>query len=262
MKFATFVADGMERFGVVLTHPATEELWVFDPEKVEELIGVYASAPTSPYVASRPHFLDSRPWPRDMTSFLGLGDEGMSAARRLQDFLLRFVEQSDPCLLAGAGSPVAEVKLRAPIPRPRLYFGLVQNSATHWRNDPKRVILNIYPQGHARSQGTVTGPGDPVVVPGSLGFGWNPELGVIIGRGGRGIDLNRARDHIAGFTVVLDMSYGYYQSRVEKETCRPDDWFTVLGRRIMALRVPTDRDNQSLLTAARHLREDVVTIIG
>ena len=43
---------------------------------------------------------------------------------------------------------------------------------------------------------------------------------------------------------------------------RPDDWLTALGRRIMALRVPTDRDNQSLLTAARHLREDVVTIIG
>jgi len=225
VRFVTFLANGEERFGIVLIHPTTGDEWVFDPEMVENLLKLYASAPTSPYVASKPRFLESRPWPRDMVSFLALGEVGMSAARRLQDFLLRFLEQSDPCLLAGAGYPLAEVKLRAPIPRPRLYFGLVSNSATHWRNDPARVILNIYPQGHARPQGTVLGPGDPVVVPGPLPFGWNPELGVIIGRGGKDIEVSRAREHIAGLTVVLDMTSLYYRRRFGEEAPDLDDWF-------------------------------------
>ena len=41
---------------------------------------------------------------------------------------------------------------------------------------------------------------------------------------------------------------------------RPKDWLTVLGRRVIALRVPTDCLNESLLTATRRLREDVIVI--
>lgn len=225
MRFATFVAGGVERFGLVITHPATGEEWVFDPGRTEELLGLYASAPTAPYVVSRPRFLGPRPWPRDLAAFLALGQEGMSAAHRLQDFLLRFLQQSDACLLAGAGYPLAQVHLRAPIPRPRLYFGLVQNSPTFCRHNPSRTIVNIYPQGHARPQGTVVGPSEKIVVsPDTARFGWNPELGVIIGKGGRDIAIDQAHEHVAGLTITLDISSPYYHERFSELTPEPKDW--------------------------------------
>jgi 2-keto-4-pentenoate hydratase/2-oxohepta-3-ene-1,7-dioic acid hydratase in catechol pathway len=226
MKLATFVANGRERFGIVAKHPATGELWIFDPEAVEKLLKLYASAPTSPYSASHPHFLPSRPWPEDLAAFLALGDQAMSAIRRLHDFLLRFLEQADQCLMAAAGYPLDAVKLHAPIPRPRFYFGLVQNSPTFWRNDLAREVVNIYPQGHARPQGTVTGHGEPVFVPpASGGFGWNPEPGFIIGRGGRNIPVESAIDHVAGMTVVLDVSSRYYHRLFQEQSSNPNDWF-------------------------------------
>lgn len=226
MKFATFEAQGRERFGLVLMHPATGEEWVFDPEETEARLQRYAAIPTSPYAASRPRFLAARPGPQDLADFLALGDEGMSAARRLQDFLARFLEQADQGLLAGAGYPVTAVRLRAPIPRPRLYFGLVQNSPTFWRNDPKRTVLNLYPQGHARPQGSVTGPSEPVwIAPDAGGFSWNPEPGFIIGRGGKNIPVEQALDHVAGMTVVLDVAGRYYHQRFRELPAPPNDWF-------------------------------------
>jgi 2-keto-4-pentenoate hydratase/2-oxohepta-3-ene-1,7-dioic acid hydratase in catechol pathway len=226
MKLATYILQDVEKFGLVLPHPATGELWVFDPEQVETLLTRYANHATSPYRVSQPRFLASRPWPQDMISFLGLGDAGMSALRRLSDFLLRFLEQSDACLLAGAGCPLEDVRLQAPIPRPRLYFGLVQNSARTLRRQ-HHVVWNIYPQGHARPQGSVLGPGDAVYVgTDARGTSWNPELGVIIGRGGKDIDVHDAHKHIAGLTVVLDMHNGDYQRLYREHGIDPKaDWF-------------------------------------
>ena len=226
MKFATFVAQEIERFGIVITHPITGETWVFDPEETERRLHLYASRRTSPYNVSRPVFLEERPWPQELSAFLCLGDDGMSALRRMQDYLLRFLEHCDQALLAGAGFPLQEVKLRAPIPRPRLYFGLVQNSPTHFRNDPNRPIINLFPQGHQRPQGTAIGQGDPVCIsPDAGGFGWNPEIGVIIGQEGKNIDVEKAMKHVAGYTVVLDICISYYGRKLREEADTPWDWF-------------------------------------
>jgi hypothetical protein len=138
MKLATFVTGEQEKFGFVLTHPALGDEWVFDPERTENLLSRDDSEATKP-------FLEPRPWPRDMVSFLHLGDAGMNALRRLQDATLDLLKRVDPSRLAGIGYPLDQVRLRAPIPRPRFYFGLVANSATHWRHEPSRVLLNPLP---------------------------------------------------------------------------------------------------------------------
>ncbi len=234
MRFATYVVDdgtgdvagGGERFGLVVEHPASGELWVFDPEETEERLAFYASRPTSPYVVSRPSFLADRPWPRSLTAFLALDAAGMDAARRLQDYLLRFLEQSDQALLVGAGRPLHTVRLRAPIPRPRLYFGLVQNSPTFLRHNDRRPVVNVYPQGHQRPQGSLVSPGEPVyVAPEMAHFGWTPEPGCIIGRGGRDIPVSQAMQHIAGFTVVMDMVHDLYTEQMLRGAGGEMDWF-------------------------------------
>ena len=226
MKLATFTANGVERFGLVLTHPASGEQWVFDPEETESRLAFYAARATSPFQVSGPRFLRDRPWPRSLTAFLALGEAGMDAARRLQDYLLHFLEQSDQALLVGAGFPLETVRLRAPIPRPRLFFGLVQNSPTFWRNAPQRPVINLFPQGHQRPQGSLVSPNEPVyVAPQMANFGWTPEPGIIIGRGGKDIAVTDAMQHVAGYTVVMDLVHDLYTQQLQREAGGPLDWF-------------------------------------
>ena len=225
MKLATYAFEGRETFGLVVDHPANGEPWVFNPEDAEALLETYALAPTAPFAAP-PRFWAQRPWPDSLAGFLALGQAGMEAARRLQDFLLRFLEQADRLLLNQAGQPLAHVELCAPIPRPRLYFGLVQNSPSSIRYNANRAILHLMPQGHTRPQGAVAGPADPVwVAPDCGGFGWNPEPAFVIGRGGRDIPIEEALSHVAGMTVVLDITGRYYHNRFDGLPQPPSDWF-------------------------------------
>ncbi|MFI1705032.1 fumarylacetoacetate hydrolase family protein [Streptomyces griseoruber] len=55
---------------------------------------------------------------------------------------------------------------------------------------------------------TVTGPGDPVPLPGYPGarVDWEAELAVVIGRGGRDLSPERALDHVAGYLAANDIS--------------------------------------------------------
>ncbi|WP_406274781.1 fumarylacetoacetate hydrolase family protein [Nocardia sp. NBC_00881] len=55
---------------------------------------------------------------------------------------------------------------------------------------------------------TVTGPGDPVPLPGYAGarVDWEAELAVVIGRAGRDIAPEQALDHVAGYLAANDIS--------------------------------------------------------
>ena len=73
MKLVTYLAQGKERLGIVLTHPATGEDWVFNPEEAEQRLQFYASRAASALRVNVPRFLQKRPWPQDMVDFLALG---------------------------------------------------------------------------------------------------------------------------------------------------------------------------------------------
>lgn len=225
MKLATFVESGNERFGMVLGYPLLSEDWVFDPNLVQDRLKLYASRGTSPLNATPPHFFDTL-LPASLAEFLGQGQAGLDRLRDMECFLKRFIEQSDHYILRGASFRVADIKLKAPIPRPTLFFGLVQNSPTAWRSRPERTHLNLFPQGHQRPQGSILDPGDPIVLPYSdkIIGGWNPELGVIIGQGGRNIPVEKAMSYVAGLTIVSDVTYDYYRQDMFDQS-QPYDWF-------------------------------------
>jgi 2-keto-4-pentenoate hydratase/2-oxohepta-3-ene-1,7-dioic acid hydratase in catechol pathway len=226
MRLATYIAADQEFFGLVLTHPHSGEDWVFEPGLTQRRLLDYGSRGTSPYVASKPIFWDDAAPPASMTAFAASGQDGMARMRRFADFLQRFLEQADTFMLLGAGHRLADVKLRAPVPRPRLIFGLVQNSPTAWRHVPERQHLNVFPQGHQRPQGCLIDPGDPVVLPyaDAISGGWNPELGVIIGVGGRDIPVSEALRHVAGLTIVSDVTVDYFRRDYFAQP-EPRDWF-------------------------------------
>lgn len=225
MKLATFIVSGSERFGLVVSHPHTGEGWVFEPGPTQARLAEYAKRGTSPYVATRPVFWEGDA-PGTMLAFLESGPDGMAQMRRFQDFLTGFLDKADTFILLGAGHRLADVRLRAPIPRPRLLFGLVQNSPTAWRHVPERRHLNVFPQGHQRPQGCVIDPGEPIILPYSarISGGWNPELAAVIGVGGRDIPVSRAMAHVAGLTIVSDVTVDYFRQDMFAQP-EPYDWF-------------------------------------
>ncbi|SDT47591.1 fumarylacetoacetate hydrolase family protein [Jiangella sp. DSM 45060] len=212
MRLASYLADGVERWGFVVDEPTTGQAWVVEPARAEAFLARYASIPSSGLVASRPRFRGDD-WPATLVEFLALEDEGMAALSRLVTYVERFVGQSDATLLPRAGSPVDDVELLAPVPRPRLYWGLVANAPSFVRNKPGIPIVNLFPLGHQRPQGAAIGPGAPVTFRNGHHLplmAYNVELAVVIGRAGRYIPLERAMEHVAGYTVVNDVSGTYY----------------------------------------------------
>lgn len=212
MRLASCVAGGRERWGFVVDEPATGSAWVVEPGRAEAFVAAYASIPSSGLVATRPRFLGDE-WPATLAGFLALEDEGMAALSRLVAYVERFVARSDATLLPKAGFPVEEVELLAPVPRPRLYWGLVTNAPSFVRNNPSTRIVNLFPLGHQRPQGAAVGHGAPVTFRHGNHqplMAYNVELGVVIGKAGRYIPLERAMEHVAGYTVVNDVSGTYY----------------------------------------------------
>lgn len=99
----------------------------------------------------------------------------------------------------------AAVKLLPPIPSPEKVICVGVNYADHAREsgmEPPRepVIFNKFPTA-------VRADGDPIVLPSvSQEVDYEAELVVVIGRGGRRIPRERAREHIAAYCCGNDVS--------------------------------------------------------
>ncbi|WP_129788675.1 fumarylacetoacetate hydrolase family protein [Promicromonospora panici] len=230
MRLASFLVAGAETWGVVVREPAggpgsgpdggsgadsAVREWLLEPARAEAALAAHAAIPSSG-PATAPRFLAGQ-WPDTLVGFLALDDTGLVALSRLVAAVERFAAQTDATILPRAGHPVDDVELLAPVPRPRLCWGLVTNSPSFVRNKPGVPLVNLFPLGHQRPQGAVIGQGAPVVmrhdnhVP---SMAYNVELAVVIGRAGRYVPVERAMEHVAGYTVVDDVSGTHYYGRV------------------------------------------------
>jgi 2-keto-4-pentenoate hydratase/2-oxohepta-3-ene-1,7-dioic acid hydratase in catechol pathway len=71
---------------------------------------------------------------------------------------------------------------------------------------PREPILFLKPTS------SIIGPNDDVEIPlGAEKTDWEVELGVVIGKPGKYVPLDRALDHVAGYCVVNDISERAYQ---------------------------------------------------
>jgi 2-keto-4-pentenoate hydratase/2-oxohepta-3-ene-1,7-dioic acid hydratase in catechol pathway len=113
---------------------------------------------------------------------------------------------------AGASRPVGEVKLLAPIPRPaKNIFCLGVNYAAHLEESNRasnRTLAPTVPVFFTKVVTSIVAPGDPILFDESVSvkYDWEAELGVVLGRGGRSIERERALDHIFGYTCFNDVS--------------------------------------------------------
>jgi len=116
---------------------------------------------------------------------------------------------------------VSEPKLLAPLARPPRIIALGLNYAAHaaetGKKPPKQPIFFV------KASTAVIGPDDPVVCPKGIGrIDHEVELAVIIGKGGRNITRKRAPRHIAGYTILNDVTARDMQS-ADMAASRP--WF-------------------------------------
>jgi 2-keto-4-pentenoate hydratase/2-oxohepta-3-ene-1,7-dioic acid hydratase in catechol pathway len=105
--------------------------------------------------------------------------------------------------------PVASVRLLAPL-KPGKILGVGRNYADHAKEagSPKLEMPKIF----LKPTSAVTGPGAAVRIPPAVKKAdWEVELGVVIGRRAKDVSEGVALDHVAGYTVLDDISAREFQ---------------------------------------------------
>ncbi len=111
---------------------------------------------------------------------------------------------------AGAKCPLDEVKLLAPIPRPRKLICVGLNYLDHAKETGAEVPK--VPTIFNKFATSVIGPGADIVLPKvSKAPDYEAELAFVIGKGGRHIAAENWADHVFGYTIVNDVSARDYQ---------------------------------------------------
>ena len=147
--------------------------------------------------------------PRNMLALIRAGDDGLSM---LRDFI-----DSES---TGVRIPLADAELLAPIPTPPAniiclgwnYVEHIEESASAAVRDRE---MPEHPVVFTKAVGSVIGPFDPIPLDAEFSsqWDWEVELGVIIGKPGRGITEADALEHVFGYTVINDISIRDVQFR-------------------------------------------------
>ncbi|MDA0653032.1 MAG: fumarylacetoacetate hydrolase family protein [Proteobacteria bacterium] len=184
MKLVTFARRGAARIGIVDSETNT-------------VIDLSIAAPKLP---------------TDMTAFIEAGDRALAAAAKAVQ-----TRKKEARLL------LSRVRLSAPIPTPRRnvlcvgknYYDHAKEFDDSGFNATKgESAIPELPIIFTKAPSSVIGPGDPI--PGYLdhtkSVDYEVELGVIIGKGGRGISKRDALKHVYGYTIINDVTARHVQA--------------------------------------------------
>jgi 2-keto-4-pentenoate hydratase/2-oxohepta-3-ene-1,7-dioic acid hydratase in catechol pathway len=98
-----------------------------------------------------------------------------------------------------------DARFLAPVPRPVQFLGVGLNYRDHAAES--QAELPSRPQVFGFLSSAIIGQHESIVLPDGCGtVDWEAELAIVIGRGGRRIARADALDHVAGYTIVNDVS--------------------------------------------------------
>lgn len=125
---------------------------------------------------------------------------------------------------------VDSVQLLVPIPAPKKIFLLAGNYAKHIEEGGGVAAerAETFPYVFMKPPTTtLTNPGEAFRIPqiSPHAIDWELELGVVIGRGGRGIKEADALGHVAGYTVINDISDRRFRPNPERKEREKDGFF-------------------------------------
>lgn len=127
-------------------------------------------------------------------------------------------------MAAAASAPIApDARLMAPIPRPpKNVFCVGKNYHEHAKefagsgfDGGAKDVVPPFPVVFSKPHTSIIATGEPIL--GHLdptgGLDYEGELGVVIGRGGRGISKADAASHVFGYTIINDVTARHLQKR-------------------------------------------------
>ena len=131
------------------------------------------------------------------------------------------------------GVPLDGARVLAPLRSPRKLICAGANYSDHLREmGIPQIPPGLEPYFFLLPPTSIAGPGDDVVIPDdpAARVDWEAELAVVIGVPGRDIPVDRALDHVAGYTIMNDVSARGYHGR--KNPLAPPfayDWLASKG---------------------------------
>jgi len=215
MRFVSFEIDGTPRFGLeVGAH-------FVDFEVAPRALGV------------RDVSAGTRSFGRSLAAFLAEGERALQAARHLLESVEALEREGGLDRLLGASGGIhstAAVRRLAPIPRPGKIVCVGRNYADHCAEQnqplPERPLFFLKPAS------AVIADGDAIEISREAtdACDYEGELAFVIGRAGRSIREGEAFDHVAGYTIVNDVTARDLQ-RDEKQWARAKglDTFCPIG---------------------------------
>jgi 2-keto-4-pentenoate hydratase/2-oxohepta-3-ene-1,7-dioic acid hydratase in catechol pathway len=201
MRFVTYEAGGIERFGLLL-----------GDNRVLDVEGGTAARLARAVPTDRALALARAIAPPEARAFIANGSIALDAARTT----LRFAEEA----LSGGGAltgPHGETivfgqgqfRLKAPVPRPRKFIAAGKNYFAHQQEMQQRADPNAprAPIAHVQFASTVIGPDEIVhFPPETKHMDYEVEIGVVIGRPAFAVDRARALDYVFGYTIYNDIT--------------------------------------------------------
>lgn len=144
--------------------------------------------------------------PSTMLEFIDLGPDAVEAATLL-------IGDAKGLYPPGCATPLANVRLLAPIPRPRKnIFGIGLNYTEHVAESAQSLDtspdLPRQPVIFSKPPTTVIGPDEPIRHDGSITqqLDWEVELAAIIGTTAKRVAREEALQYVFGYSLVIDMS--------------------------------------------------------
>lgn len=230
MRLVTYQDQDQPRLGALV------QRWVIDLEKACRVTGDCSANPNL----------------REMHKFLA-SPERHAAVRRAVDFFTgRLQTHQGRTASNGILRPLGEVELLTPVLRPRKILCLGSNYP------PQPAALGEekppYPLLFERSADSLLAPGKAIELPGEAQeVVPEGELAVVIGRPGRHIRREQAREHIGGYTIANDVTALDLQRRASQWTTgKLADAFLPLG---MVLVTPDEIPDPQDLTLSTWIND-------
>ncbi len=144
--------------------------------------------------------------------------------------LSSWVAANPESLPSDARIPTSSVQLLMPIPRPNKLFLLAGNYASHIEEggDVAAERADTFPYVFMKPPTTTLNhPGQPIRIPtvSPEHIDWELELAVVIGKLAKGVREAEALDHVAGYTVINDISDRKFQPFPDRKPRESDKFF-------------------------------------
>lgn len=139
-------------------------------------------------------------------SVLGILRAGETALAPLRALALEAATGTARFEAAGLLRPLAQVRLAAPLPDPRMVFAVGANYREHLAE--MNTPVPDTPLSFQKSLTSIVGTGDAIILPASNPdmVDWEGEFCAVIGKECFRVGVDDALDHVAGYTIVNDVS--------------------------------------------------------